>query len=530
MLRTGSISNKVVTLDRLVKIRGQLRDAGLKLVQCHGCFDIVHPGHIRHLQFAASQGDRLVVSVTADAYVNKGPDQPMFTHDLRAENLAALAFVDWVYIHHEPTAVNLLGEVKPDIYIKGAEYASKNDQRFADERDVVESNHGRVVFSSGDVVFSSTSIVESIQKTSRADPDIAQLAQVAQQHDLSTSCIGRILDRAGGKRVVVVGETILDTYNHCQWPEIAEEHPMLSLRPVSSEQFDGGAAIVAQHLAALGMRPVLCTPISKQFDARSLMERMDALGVEVLPIEVEMRMPEKQRFLVGRDKVMKLDYTQQCALDSRQRAQVLDQVCSMSDLDGLVLTDFGLGLLSDGLAGALCDSLRDRVELIAGDVSGVRSSLLSMCHGDVLCPSEAELRQAMNDHHSATVELAHRLLDQTGSRAVIVTLGRDGLVVVTPDDQVVRLPALSHDPVDVLGCGDALLASVCASMLGDGGLVQSAYVGSIAAAIAGSVVGNVPVGAAQIIARGQSLGAQLAHAVAQHGHKSVGSPAGTPIV
>ncbi len=524
------ISNKIVTHGQLMEIRDGLRDEGLRLVQCHGCFDIVHPGHIRHLQFAASQGDRLVVSVTADAYVNKGPDQPMFPHDLRAENLAALAFVDWVYIHHESTAVNLLGEIKPDVYVKGAEYASKHDQRFADERDVVESNHGRVIFSSGDIVFSSTSIVESIQKTSRGDSDIAQLAQLAQQHDLSTSCIARILNKAKGKRVVVVGETILDTYNHCQWPEIAEEHPMLSLRPISSEQFDGGAAIVAQHLAALGMRSVLCTPISNRFDAQPLIGRMEAMGVEVLPVKVETPMPEKQRFLVGRDKVMKLDCTEQFMLDAQQRARVVDQVCSIDGLDGLILTDFGLGLFADGLAGVLCDALRDRVELIVGDVSGVRASLLSMRHGDVLCPSEAELRQAMNDHHSTTIELAHQLLDQTGSRAVIVTLGRDGLAVVASDAQVVGLPALSHDPVDVLGCGDALLASLCASMLGNGELVQSAYVGSIAAAIAGAVMGNVPVGATQIIARGQHLGAHFAHSMAQIDHKSTRSQAEQPII
>ncbi len=530
MLRSDSISNKIVTLDQLIRIRRGLRDDGVRVVQCHGCFDIVHPGHIRHLQFAAAQGDRLIVSVTADAYVNKGPDQPMFTHDLRAENLAALAFVDWVYIHHEPTAVSLLGEIKPEIYIKGAEYASKNDPRFADERAIVESNNGRVVFSSGDVVFSSTAIVESIQKTSRADPDVAQLTKLAQQYDFSTSCIGRIFDQAKGKRVVVVGETILDTYNHCQWPEIAEEHPMLSLRPVSSEQFDGGAAIVAQHLAALGLRPVLCTPISNGFDACPLMDRMDGLGVEMLPIEVDAPMPEKQRFLVGRDKVMKLDCTHQFELDAEQRSRVVEQVCAIADLDGLVLTDFGLGLFADDWAGVLCDSVRDRVALIAGDVSGVRSGLLSMKHGDVLCPSEAELRQAMNDHHSTIVELAHRLLYETKSRAILVTLGRDGLAIVTGEDQVVRLPALSHDPVDVLGCGDALLASMCASMLGGAELVQSAYVGSVAAAVAGAVVGNVPVGAAQVIARGQSLGAQFAHCVSQIGHKSTPTQAEQRII
>lgn len=521
MDRTDLKSCKLLSHDELIKVRSELSNEGLKLVQCHGCFDIVHPGHIRHLQFAASQGDRLLVSVTADAFVNKGPDRPMFTHGLRAENLAALEFVDWVYIHHESTAVELLEMVKPDIYIKGAEYASKSDPRFADEQDVVESNNGRVVFSSGEVVFSSTAIVESIKNTSRKDPEIAQLSLLAKEHDLSISQVGRVLDRAKGKRVVVVGETIVDTYNFCQWPEIAEEHPMLSLCPVSSEQFDGGAAIIAQHLAGLGLSPILCTPLSVGSESRGFIDRMESHGVEVVPVVVESPMPEKQRFLVGNDKVMKLDYTRRIELNASMRSAFVEQLRSIDDVDGLVLTDFGLGLFGEGLAGELCEAMRGHVGLVAGDVSGIRSNLKAFSGADVLCPSETELRHAMNDHHSPTSELACQLIKETQSRMIIVTLGCDGILIVTNDHQLVRLPSLSHDPIDVLGCGDAFLASMCAMMLGGGDMVASSYVGSIAAAVAGSVLGNIPVGYSQVIARGLSLAAQLAHSSAQIEHKSV---------
>ncbi|MEX0876455.1 MAG: adenylyltransferase/cytidyltransferase family protein [Phycisphaerales bacterium] len=155
---------KVISAEQLGALRPALAARGQTLVQCHGCFDIVHPGHIRHLRFAAAQGDRLVISVTADAFVNKGPGRPMFSHDLRAENMAALEFVDWVVVHHAATAAGLLRLVRPDVYIKGAEYATNGDPRFEEERGIVESLGGRVLFSSGDVVFSSTSLVESIRQ------------------------------------------------------------------------------------------------------------------------------------------------------------------------------------------------------------------------------------------------------------------------------------------------------------------------------------------------------------------------------
>jgi rfaE bifunctional protein kinase chain/domain/rfaE bifunctional protein nucleotidyltransferase chain/domain len=511
MARFDSVSNKVLTLEALIELRTGLHDDGLKLVQCHGCFDIVHPGHIRHLQFAAAQGDRLIVSITADAFVNKGPDRPMFSHDLRAENLAALEFVDWVYVHHESTAVELLSKIKPDIYIKGAEYAQKQDPRFADEREVVEANNGRVVFSSGDVVYSSSAIVDSILGTSRTSPGIAGFAQVAQDFDLSTGRIAKTLNAASGKRVVVVGETILDSYTHCHWPEIADEHPMLSLRPVSTEHFDGGAAIIAQHLAGLGVKPILCTPIPVGFDATELVGRLEQRGIKVIAIEFDGLMPAKQRFIVGRDKVMKLDRTGQMNLDAAQRASLVGQVLEIERIDAVVLADFGLGMFEHGVGSELIAGMRDRVELIVGDVSGTRSSLCSMHDVDVLCPSEAELRHAMNDQDSPILELAERLIEKAGTRSVVVTLGHDGLMVVGSDGVVTRLPALSQDPIDVLGCGDALLASLSVSMLGGGGIVESAYTGSIAAAVAGSVMGNLPVGTIELIAKSQSLSAQYLH-------------------
>jgi rfaE bifunctional protein nucleotidyltransferase chain/domain len=115
------------------------------VVQCHGCFDIVHPGHIRHLQHAARQGDLLLVTITADACVNKGDGRPLFNEELRAENLAALDCVDLVFVNPDPTAEKLLDEVRPDIFIKGREYESNKDPRFAAEREAVERHGGRVV-------------------------------------------------------------------------------------------------------------------------------------------------------------------------------------------------------------------------------------------------------------------------------------------------------------------------------------------------------------------------------------------------
>src|SRR6202453_620645 len=154
---------KICNLERLLGVRREARAAGRVIVHCHVCFDIVHPGHIQHLQYAKSLGDELVVTVSADSHVQKGVDRPLIPDDLRASSLAALECVDWVYVNPNPTAVELLEALQPDVYIKGKEYERNHDPRFLAEREAVARHGGRVVFSSGDVVYSSTSLISAME-------------------------------------------------------------------------------------------------------------------------------------------------------------------------------------------------------------------------------------------------------------------------------------------------------------------------------------------------------------------------------
>jgi rfaE bifunctional protein nucleotidyltransferase chain/domain len=130
---------------------------GKTVALAHGVFDLLHLGHVRHIEAAAREGDILILTITADRFVNKGPGRPVFTEQLRAEMLAALEFVDWVAINPHPSAEDMLRAVAPDVYVKGSEYASATDDvtgKIIAEREAVEAGGGRVVFTD-DVTFSS---------------------------------------------------------------------------------------------------------------------------------------------------------------------------------------------------------------------------------------------------------------------------------------------------------------------------------------------------------------------------------------
>jgi rfaE bifunctional protein nucleotidyltransferase chain/domain len=425
-------TSKIVTREQLHQARARLRERGASLVQCHGCFDIVHPGHIRHLRQARALGDALLVSITGDDAIRKGDGRPLIPQELRAENLAALDFVDLVFIEPAATAEGLLREVSPDVYVKGKEYEHNGDPRFAAEREAVRAGGGRVVFSSGDVVFSSTALIAALEQS--ADPFHHRLTQLCGRDELAHEKLSGVLSGMRGKRVVVVGETILDSYLLCDKPGVAGESPILTLRPLEARHYDGGAAVIARHAAALGARPTLVTALPRSVQAAELRKRLEGEGIEVLAIDVEQQLPEKQRFLVGQQKVLKLDLVEPFVLDVSQQRAVLElarEACG-GGAECAIIADFGLGLLSRRQLHELCSELRPLVGVLAGDVSGKRSNLLGMRGLDLACPSESELRDSVHMQGEGLPAAAWHMMERTRTQQLIVTMGPEGLMAFSP--------------------------------------------------------------------------------------------------
>ena len=181
-------------------------------------------------------GDLLVVSVSGDAVID-GAWSPLVPERLRAENLAALECVDMVVVSPSPTAVETLQAIKPDRYVKGAEYKDAHDARLAAERDVVLAYGGKVLFSSGDVVYSSTRIINARSRDWALTAD--RVAGYLQRHHQTERGLRKLLEHAAGLRCLVVGDTILDEYMHCDPTHIAGESPMMNATLVGRERLQG---------------------------------------------------------------------------------------------------------------------------------------------------------------------------------------------------------------------------------------------------------------------------------------------------
>lgn len=156
---------KILELEDLAKKIQTIKSKGKKIVHCHGCFDLMHIGHIKYFQASKKMGDILVVTITPDIYIDKGPDRPVFNQDLRAESIAALECVDYVAINKWPTAEETLRLLRPDIYVKGQEFENLEDKtgKIQKEYQIVKEIGAEIRFTH-EIVFSSTKLLNQYFK------------------------------------------------------------------------------------------------------------------------------------------------------------------------------------------------------------------------------------------------------------------------------------------------------------------------------------------------------------------------------
>lgn len=463
---TDALDRKILSIDAMTRQRQVLREAGQSVVQCHGCFDIVHPGHIRYLRFARQLGDALIVSLTGDSQMAKGPDRPYIPQELRAENLAALAFVDFVVIDNAPTACELLTHLQPDVYVKGREYANAGDPRFERERAIVEAYGGRVVFHSGDIVFSSSRLIRSMEGD--AGLEECRLRSLLTQAGVTRGGLEAALDRGTRLRAVVVGDLLREQTVICDATAASPDAPALLLQQLETNTQWAGAASVAQQLAALGAHTRLMT-VANAADADAT--SVAAPGVEVHAIHDTGEARGRTLFVADDTRLFELNHGAPRAIDSRIQQQLSSKLESMlKDCDLLVWADFGGGLLSRHLIERTGRARRDG-PFVAACAQGPRSDLVAMTGVDLLFASERRLRESVHDMTSSLPAACWNLLSQTRAAAALVGLHKRGLInfhgatrdasgealSAAPRLQSAYIPNLCEGPIDLLGADEAAM-------------------------------------------------------------------------
>src|SRR6266487_2629040 len=203
--------HKIKSVQELRDIIGP-RPRDRRVIMCHGVFDVVHPGHVRHLLYAKSKADLLVASITADHHITKGAHRPHVPQDLRAVNLAAFEVVDYVVIDKNPTPLENIRLIEPDYFAKGFEYTSTGmPAKTAEEAEVISANGGEIIFTPGDIVYSSSNLIDLAPPAIKLE----KLQILMERNGITFDKLRRTLDAMEGHQVHVVGDTIVDSYSHC---------------------------------------------------------------------------------------------------------------------------------------------------------------------------------------------------------------------------------------------------------------------------------------------------------------------------
>src|SRR4051794_22031723 len=238
---------KIHTLEDLVPVLDRHRADGRRIVHCHGVFDLLHIGHVRHFEQARKLGDLLVVTLTPDRFVNKGIGRPAFTETLRAEFLASLEHVDYVAINRWPTAVDTIHLLRPHVFAKGSEFRNLQDTigHVSLEGEAVRTIGGEIVFTE-DIVYSSSALINQYmsQYPDHVRDFLGDFAARYPAEDVLAP-----LRAAENLRVLVIGETIIDEYSYCEAIGKSGKEPVLATRYLGCDRFGGGVLACANHAA-----------------------------------------------------------------------------------------------------------------------------------------------------------------------------------------------------------------------------------------------------------------------------------------
>ena len=486
---------------RKIKARDELRAAlgarprSRKVIMCHGTFDLVHPGHIRHLMYAKSKADILVVSLTSDAHINKANFRPFVPQALRAMNLAALEVVDYVVIDENPTPLENIRYFQPDFFAKGYEYTAGGvHPKTQEEIGALESYGGQMLFTPGDLVLSSSAIIDTTPPNLAVDKLLALL----QSETLAFADLKKALAQMQGARVHVVGDTIVDSYTYCSLIGGTAKTPTFSVKYERQVDFSGGAAIVARHLRRAGAEVLLSTVLGNDEFGAFVQKDLAEAGVQCLPV-VDPTRPttHKNAFITNGYRMLKVDRLDNRPVADRLVARLQESLAE-HPVDAVVCSDFRHGIFNKVTIPQIVSAIPAGALRVAdSQVANRWGNILEFQGFDLLTPNEREARFALGDQDSTVRPLAMDLYIKSGCKTLILKLGERGILTYRAPDPEVRsfftVDSFADRVVDAVGAGDALLAYATLSMITNRSNVIASILGSLAAAVACEHDGNLPV-------------------------------------
>lgn len=485
--KTMTLSQHVEQIKALRQQNGKDKKVGL----ISGNFNVVHPGHLRLLKFAADCSDILIVAVNTDQRLGV-----LVPAHLRLENIAAISYVNYAFILDDELDV-VIDAIRPDLVVKGKEHQELHNP----EKEALSKYGGKLLFSAGDSVFSSIDLIRAESEKSSSIFNLKSSTNYLNRHNIRTEDFSAILDRFAQLKIIVIGDLIIDEYITCDVLGLSREDPTVVVTPVLEQKFIGGAGIVASHASGLGAKTSYLTVGGDDSEATDSLEKFKDYGVEaIIERDPSRSTTLKQRFRSSGKTLLRVSKLKQHAIDQSLQDEIFNRFAERVDnLDLVIFSDFNYGVLPQSLVNrisALCNE--KKVPMVADSQSSSQVGDISRFHNMLLLkPTEVEARLAIQDHDIGLVGVAEALAKKCNPEHILLTLGAEGTLIQTthPDKSewmTDRLPALCNSPKDPAGAGDAMLVSASLALVSGASIWEAAYIGSVASGCQVATVGNRP--------------------------------------
>ena len=458
------MKKKILPLKKIKK--NLLKSKNKKIVLCHGVFDLLHIGHIRHFNEAKKKGDILIVSITPDKYVKKGPNRPVFPSHIRMEAISELDCVDYVFANTTPTAINPISIFKPHFYCKGVEYKDYSNDltgEIKNEVKCLKKYGGKIVYTGGDVYSSSSIINKTDINLNKEQIDFLNKIKNKKTYR-KVKKIPEIFKSFENLKILVIGETIIDEYNFCEALGKSGKEPVLVLRDLYKEKYLGGTAAIAKNLTSFSNNITLISALGEKNEEASFVNKN--LGKNVKSFFLKKKNSPtivKKRFVedVNKTKVLGVYSINDQSLYKTEEYKFnnwLRKEIPKNDL--VIVSDYGHGLISNNSAKLILKKSKFLAVNTQLNASNAGYHVISKYKGaDMAIINETELRQELRNKIDGVDILIKQISKKISSSFSIVTCGKLGSKIYDRlNKKIISCPAFATQVTDKIGTGDTMLA------------------------------------------------------------------------
>lgn len=494
MVDSTHLKNKILIFSELLFKVQQLKDEGKRIVQSHGVFDLIHPGTINHLKLAKQQGDILIVTVIKDKDVRRGPGRPIFTEELRVENVVALEMVDYACLVDDEVPFECIKRIRPHIFAKGQDHKERDSvihrKIFEEEKEMylgqceIYETHG-FSFSSSEIINNFLDIYpEEIRSFLKNFSNKYKFHNIVEE-----------LNKLKDLKVLLIGEGIIDEYHYCKPMHKSPKANLVVNKYLTHEIFAGGAFAIANHIAGLCDRVALVTLIGSENSREDFINENLKKNIDVKffyrndgPTIVKKRYID----LYYNQKLFEINHLNDAYISDEIERKVIEYLSSeIPKYDLVLVSDFGHGLITKRIV-SIIESLSKNIAVNSQTNSAnIGYNLITnYTNPNFACLDEAEARLSVQEKF-ADIEFIGKLLSGLlKTDYLIITLGKRGSIGFSSRNEIIYTPIFSTKVVDTVGAGDALF-SYCALCFANGMAPDLiSFIGNAVGALAVQIMGN----------------------------------------